>query len=330
MPKLRSLVAGGEIAELTPSFPCVTCPVQANMTTGKRPAEHGIVANGLYWRDRRQVEMWTAPNDCIESAADLGPALAPRRRADFGRMVSRCTAKAARPITSARPRRSTIRTARNRSGAIRGRWNCTAQLRDALGHFPLQNYWGPMAGVAVDGRGSPIRPCSPPRRWQPDFFYIYLPHLDYAAQRTGPDSAAAQAAVAELDECDRHARRRHCARPTATSRSGCVAGEYAITPVDHVSYPESRAPRGGPAGRSRRRRTANISTSSGSRAFALVDHQFSHVFVADGDRCDRAARWPNCFAVSRASPRCWWATERGRYRPGSSPQRRGHADLHAQ
>ena len=38
------------------------------------------------------------------------------------------------------------------------------------------------------------------RRWQPDLFYIYLPSLDYAAQRTGPDSAAAQAAVAELDE----------------------------------------------------------------------------------------------------------------------------------
>ena len=66
MPKLRNLTAGGEIAELTPGFPCVTCPVQANMTTGKRPAEHGVVANGFYWRDRRQVEMWTAPNDCIE------------------------------------------------------------------------------------------------------------------------------------------------------------------------------------------------------------------------------------------------------------------------
>ena len=66
MPKLRTLMAGGEIADLTPSFPCVTCPVQADMTTGSGPAEHGVVANGFYWRDRRQVEMWTAPNDCIE------------------------------------------------------------------------------------------------------------------------------------------------------------------------------------------------------------------------------------------------------------------------
>ncbi len=66
MPQLRALTAGGEIAELTPSFPCVTCPVQANITTGKLPSEHGVVANGFYWREKRQVEMWTSPNDCID------------------------------------------------------------------------------------------------------------------------------------------------------------------------------------------------------------------------------------------------------------------------
>ena len=66
MPNLRELTAGGEIADLVPSFPCVTCPVQANMTTGATPREHGVVANGFYWRDRRRVEMWTSPNECIE------------------------------------------------------------------------------------------------------------------------------------------------------------------------------------------------------------------------------------------------------------------------
>ena len=66
MTNLREMTAGGEIAELIPSFPCVTCCVQANMTTGRGPGEHGVVANGFYWRDRGAVEMWTSPNDCIE------------------------------------------------------------------------------------------------------------------------------------------------------------------------------------------------------------------------------------------------------------------------
>ena len=87
MPRLRNLTAGGEIADLTPGFPCVTCPVQAAMTTGRRPAEHGIVANGIYWREKRQVEMWTAPNDCIGQPQIwdlLGPS---RAGTEFGRVV---------------------------------------------------------------------------------------------------------------------------------------------------------------------------------------------------------------------------------------------------
>ena len=87
MPKLRSLTAGGEIAELTPSFPCVTCPVQADMTTGRRPAEHGIVANGLYWREKRRVEMWTAPNDCIERPQIWDLLSHHGRGPDLGRVV---------------------------------------------------------------------------------------------------------------------------------------------------------------------------------------------------------------------------------------------------
>src|SRR4030042_4383719 len=66
MRNLREVMAGGEIAELAPSFPCVTCPVEANLTTGLLPREHGVVANGFYWRERHEVEMWTSPNDCIE------------------------------------------------------------------------------------------------------------------------------------------------------------------------------------------------------------------------------------------------------------------------
>ena len=66
MPNLRALAERGDVSPLVPSFPCVTCPVQANMTTGVTPREHGVVANGFYWRDKHEVEMWTAWNDCIQ------------------------------------------------------------------------------------------------------------------------------------------------------------------------------------------------------------------------------------------------------------------------
>ena len=68
-----------------------------------------------------------------------------------------------------------------------------------LGHFPLMNYWGPLAGLPSSAWIADSAVIAA-QEWQPDFFYIYLPHLDYAAQRTGPDSAGADQAVADLDE----------------------------------------------------------------------------------------------------------------------------------
>ena len=112
-------------------------------------------------------------------------------------------------------------------------------------------------------------------------FQVYLPHLDYAAQRSGPDSAAAQQAVAEFDEL-LGALFGRLAEAYGASPLWLVAGEYAITPVDHVSYPN------------RVLREAGLLTVrdggegeqidfENSLAWAMVDHQFSHVFVQNRD-----------------------------------------------
>ena len=66
MPNLRTLTAGGEIAELDAELSLRDLPGAGEHDHGQRPSEHGVVANGFYWRDKRQVEMWTAPNDCVE------------------------------------------------------------------------------------------------------------------------------------------------------------------------------------------------------------------------------------------------------------------------
>src|SRR5690606_26604394 len=73
MPRLSALTAAGDRAPLVASVPAVTLPVQANMTTGLPPAEHGVVANGFYWRDGHGghdghdgVEMWTAWADVVQ------------------------------------------------------------------------------------------------------------------------------------------------------------------------------------------------------------------------------------------------------------------------
>ncbi|NLX97490.1 MAG: alkaline phosphatase family protein [Rhodopirellula sp.] len=279
MPNLQKLMAGGEIAQLIPSFPCVTCPVQANMTSGRLPSEHGVVSNGFYWRDQGKIEMWTSPNDCI-ARPQLWNLLA-----QHGGLTSAVWF----PLHSKGAEADYVCTpapVHNPDGT-ESLWCYTrplelyGTLRDELGHFPLSHFWGPLADIQATAWivASAIHAA---RRWRPDFFYIYLPHLDYAAQRTGPDSPAAEKAVDELDEViGKLAAGFHAAYGEA-SLLWLAAGEYAIVPVDHVTYP-NRILRDAGLLTVRDADDGEHLDPRRSRAWALVDHQFSHVFVAERD-----------------------------------------------
>src|SRR5688572_841353 len=237
MPNLTRLTASGDRATLTPSFPCVTWPVQANMLTGKLPREHGVVANGFYWRDTQEVEMWTAWNDKIQqpqiwdllhqqdkslTSAVWFPMLSKGCGADYICM----------PAPVHNPDGSESLWCYTKPTEFYG------ELRDRFGHFPLQHFWGPLANIKSTAWIADSAVYAG-QRFRPRFFYLYLPHLDYAAQKTGPDSPPASAAVGELDTV---IQRLAAGLNEAFSGSGdevvwIVAGEYAITPVSHVSFP---------------------------------------------------------------------------------------------
>ena len=279
MKNLQALTAGGETADLEPGFPCVTCPVQAAMTTGKPAREHGVVANGFYWREDRKVEMWTSPADCIQrpqiwdllhqhdpklTSAVWFPLHSKKCRADYV-----CT-----PAPIHNPDGSESLWCYTRPTELYG------TLRDKLGHFPLKNFWGPIAGIQstdwiVDSA------VVAAETWRPNFFYIYLPQLDYAAQRTGPDSPAQEKAVAELDVALGRLAQGFAAAYDADPL-WIAAGEYAITPVNHVAYP-NRVLREAGLLTVRQEDDGEHLDLAQSRAWALVDHQLSHIFVADND-----------------------------------------------
>jgi len=280
MPHLRELTRHGEQAILTPSFPCVTCPVQANMTTGKLPDQHGVVANGFYWRDKKEVEMWTAWNDCIGS---------PQTWDILGHHGDELTTAVWFPLHSKGANADLICTpapVHNPDGS-ESLWCYTrptelyGQLRDALGDFPLKHFWGPLANInstawIVDSA------IIAARQSQPQFFYIYLPHLDYAAQKTGPDSPAAQTALGELDNQIAKLAAEFEDAYADADLTWLAASEYAIVPVDHVLYPNRILHEAGLL-KVRHEAEGEHLDFAASRAWAMVDHQFSHVFTQPGD-----------------------------------------------
>lgn len=288
LPNLTRLAIGGGYASLVPSFPAVTCPVQANMMTGKLPREHGVVANGFYWRDQRRVEMWTSWNDCIQQP-QIWDLLHERDRA-----ITSAVWFALHSRGSGADFLCTPAPIHNPDGS-ESLWCETRpdmmyrEFEEQLDHFPLQHFWGPLADIQSTAwiAESAVRMAD---KYRPNFFYIYLPHLDYAAQKSGPDSDAAKKALGELDaELGKLADGMENAYHETPL--WIVASEYSIVPVDGVVYP-NRVLREAGLLKVRSADDGEQLDFAESRAWALVDHQFAHVFCAESDEktIKRAAR----------------------------------------
>ncbi|MBL8848152.1 MAG: alkaline phosphatase family protein [Planctomycetaceae bacterium] len=286
MPRLSALSKAGATVPLTPSFPCVTCPVQANMTTGVTPERHGVVANGFFWRDKAEVEMWTAWNDCIQ---------APQIWELLHKHDPALTSAVWFPLHSKGAKADYICTPapiHNPDGS-ESLWCYTkptelyGELRDSLGHFPLMHFWGPLANIkstdwivdsAVVGA----------KKFHPRFSYIYLPHLDYAAQKFGPNSPQATTALGELDAAIGRL-------VDGYSAAGIddvlwlAASEYAILDVNSVGYPNRVLREAGLLTLQADAEGREQLDVAASRAWALVDHQFAHVFVRDPADVPRVA-----------------------------------------
>ena len=285
-PTLYQWAGQGAFAEMIPTFPCVTSPVQANMHTGTPPAEHGVIANGFYHRDRREVEFWVGQNTLI-----------------VGEQVWDAIHKHRPGFTSAVWHAQNIKGAgadfivtpapvHEPDGSMRP-WcyskpdGIYQELLDELGHFPLQHYWGPLANIEstrwiLDAAGRLAR------KHAPNYHWIYIPHLDYAAQRFGPDSDEAKNSLIELDRL-----LGKFATEVGESSIGkdvvyVVAGEYAMTDVSGVIYP-NRVLREAGLLAVREEDGAEHVDLAGSTAFAMVDHQFAHVYV-DESKAQALAR----------------------------------------
>ncbi|MET0287439.1 MAG: nucleotide pyrophosphatase/phosphodiesterase family protein, partial [Polyangiales bacterium] len=156
-------------------------------------------------------------------------------------------------------------------------------LQDALGTFPLFHFWGPAADLrsSVWITRATLRVM---REQRPTMVLAYLPHLDYALQKYGPDDARIPAEVAAVDalcgELISAARMQH--------RHITVVSEYGITAVSRPVH-INRALRGAGLLRVRDELGREQLDAGASQAFAVADHQLAHVYVRERGRLDEVA-----------------------------------------
>jgi predicted AlkP superfamily pyrophosphatase or phosphodiesterase len=157
------------------------------------------------------------------------------------------------------------------------------ELNEALGTFPLFQFWGPGANINSStwiARAT----LHVMRTRKPTMVLAYLPHLDYSLQRLGPNHPQIAAEVAAVDalcgELIEAAR--------AQGRHVTVVSEYGIMPVSRPVH-INRALREQGFLTVREELGREQLDAGASQAFAVSDHQLAHVYVTDRALIPRVA-----------------------------------------
>jgi hypothetical protein len=278
-PELARIFRTGGIQPLEPVFPAITCPVQVSMTTGARPSQHGIVANGLYDRAERSVTLWTWPAARIERPRVWQQLRKRNPRARTAVLFFQgLKAATADIVLNPHPKHTTDgRTLPWCDARPAGLYE---QLVESLGHFPLDRYWGPRAGIESSEwiLKASARVLA---QFRPELSLVYVPHLDYVGQRAGPGSEAFAAEARRVDGLVAGFIRDLGKAFAPAEPLVVLVSEYALAPVSRGVLPNVALREAGLLA-VREEDGAEAADLAASRAFALADHQAAHVYVTGG------------------------------------------------
>jgi len=271
---VATLAGEGSSCPLVPVLPAVTCPVQSTFLTGLLPREHGVVANGWYFRDLARVHFWEQSNALVQ-----------------GEKIWQAGKKRDRSFTSAQlfwwfnmysgnDVAVTPRPAHAADGSLLSLTytdppELAHELDAAFGRFPLFKFWGPDAGIKSTHW---IEKCALHvlRQFSPTLTLVYLPHLDYNLQRLGPDDLRIADDLEAVDQAAGHL----IEAARGKGSQVVVLSEYGMSQVDGAVDINRVLRRGGYL-RAQEQAGWELLDCGASRAFAVADHQAAHVYVKE-------------------------------------------------
>ncbi|OYP35994.1 alkaline phosphatase family protein [Rhodopirellula sp. MGV] len=259
-PDPSTLADGGDrFAPWTSPLPAVTCTSQATMLTGLAPRDHGIVANGWYFRETQEIRFWQQARSLIEAPTFYDDYETAKMFWWFNQSSTAkysCTPKPHYGCDG-----SKVFDVLDHTGC---------DLVKKHGAFPFFSFWGPAAGIDCS-RWIAEASATVMRQNKPQVTLVYLPHLDYDYQRKTEHDPQR---VAEVDACVRVVKQ----AADDIDAQVVVVSEYGLVPVQkpvHLNRVLRQAGylgvRNGPFG--------EILMPGESKAFAVADHQLAHVYV---------------------------------------------------
>lgn len=274
-PNLNQIAAGGSASKMRPPFPPVTGTVQATLTTGTEPNRHGIICNGFYDRNRREVTMWEQTAAPIQGKRiwDMLREYNPGAKTAilFWQHIKYAGADI---VLTPSPIHLENGLEEWCFSKPKGWYE---QVAARIGPFRLHAFWGPLASFA-SSEWIARAALHTIHTFDPALTMVYLPNLDYHAQRFGPDSTKARESVREIDNLTGDFIKELRVIDKLENTALVLLSEYVLQPVEKAVYINRIL---------REHGWLKVNHIGGkeyldlyySQAFALVDHQVAHIYI---------------------------------------------------
>ena len=293
---ILQILGSGFQAVLKPSFPAVTCSAQASILSGFFPSEHGIVANGYYDKNLLQVSFWEQSSHLVEkpriwdilkkSNSGIKTAVLFWQNSLF---INSDIVLTPKPIHLDK---EMVMWCYSKPP------NFYENLVKKLGSFDLKWYWGPFVSLKssqwiINAAKYTIQ------NEKPHLLFVYLPHLDYAAQKNGPESQQYKKSIAELDDLIGEFLR-FLDSQFKDEYEIIILSEYNFNTVKHSISPNQILKNEGFL-KTRKISGKEYLDFEYSKAFAMVDHQIAHVFTkSEGNTPSVGTNNKECFSITHA------------------------------
>jgi len=274
---ISSILENGSYTSFESSFPAVTCSVQASIFSGTYPSEHGIVANGYYDQILKQVSFWEQSANLVETSRIWD--LLKKQYPNFSTsllFLQNSLYTNSDIVISPKPihlDQKMIMWCYSKPE------NFYEKITKSLGSFDLKSYWGPFSSInssnwIINSAKKTIQEHCP------DLLVTYLPHLDYASQKFGPESIEFKNAVNELDDIIGDFLL-FLNQEFPNTYEIMILSEYNFNKVDNSISPNLLLRENGLLS-TRRIEEKDYIDYEFSKAFAMVDHQIAHVYIKPG------------------------------------------------
>ena len=262
-----------QLSKIKPVLPAVTCSVQSTYLTGKWPKDHGIVANGWYFKEECEVKLWRQSNHLVEApkiwdlAKEKNPEFTSSNMFWWYNMYSNSD-------FNVTPRPQYRADGQKKPDCYSKPEGLRDRLQSKLGTFPLFSFWGPKTSIKSSKWIADASKLV--HEWHnPTLQLIYLPHLDYVLQKHQDEDII----LKDLKELDAV-----CEDLINFYESKNVKiillSEYGINPVK-APFHINRLLRTQGYIKIREENGLELLDAGISDAFAMADHQVAHVYCND-------------------------------------------------